>query len=272
MSFIMYIAWCLSAIGDIVWGLNEFHNGYSMVSECHRGYSVVPCGDECHRGYGVVSECHKGYSVDAVFLDFWKALDTVQHRRLLSEVAAHGYGGQTMAVDPGFPAWPAARACCQRLSLHTSKCDRWHSPRCHCCDQCSWHICISDLPHHVLSTLKMFADGTKLYTCSGEDATRTMQEDWRTAAMVQELASLLSSRQMMCAETRQWSVRGHMLHGRDNKWWRRLLCSANRKWCAERSGGKTWDCTDKIFIEHNHNSIMKISFSDHIVPDWNTLT
>jgi len=44
----------------------------------------------------VTNYLDSGFPVDVIYLDFQKAFDKVPHRRLISNLQAHGFGGNVL--------------------------------------------------------------------------------------------------------------------------------------------------------------------------------
>ena len=85
-----------------------------------------------------------GENVDAIYLDYAKAFDTVPHKRLLAKLSGYGIGGKLLK-------WIAAflEGRRQRVIVNGSK--------------SSWTRVTSGMPENITSTAYMFADDTKVY-------------------------------------------------------------------------------------------------------------
>lgn len=118
-----------------------------------------------------------GGSIDAIYMDFRKAFDTVPHCRLLSKVRAHGIRGK---VWHWIKAFLSGRSQSVRINgTQSSKASVTSGiPQGSVLGPMLFVIYINDLPRHVSNPVKMFADDTKLYARSDEqDATEALQDD-----------------------------------------------------------------------------------------------
>ena len=111
-----------------------------------------------------------GGTIDAVYMDFMKAFDKVPHERLLSKLEAYGIGGEVMNWIRGFLTNRCQRA---RVGDATST---WKDvtsgiPQGSVLGPILFVIYINDMPEALQynSTVKMFADDSKLYKRTDTD-------------------------------------------------------------------------------------------------------
>ena len=115
--------------------------------------------------------------VDAIYLDFAKAFDTVPHHRLLTKL--EGYGVRGKVLD-WIKAFLTDRR--QRVSVNGVKSD-WSPvtsgiPQGSVLGPCLFVIFINDLPEVTRSVAQMFADDTKLYRkILGPEDQQQLQQD-----------------------------------------------------------------------------------------------
>lgn len=119
-----------------------------------------------------------GGSVDATYMDFCKAFDTVLHPSLPSKVAAHSIQGRIWRWIQAFLSGRQQKVVSVN-GFHSTPADVTSGiPQGSVLRPVLFVMYINDLPHHVFSAVKVFAGDTKLYTCTSQEGTmRTMQED-----------------------------------------------------------------------------------------------
>ena len=118
-----------------------------------------------------------GGSVDAIYMDFMKAFDTVPHRRLLSKLEAHGVRGKVLKWVQGFlmgrQQWVVVNGARSKNSAVTSG-----IPQGSVIGPMLFTVYINDLPSVCSSEVRLFADDTKLFNRSDQpSANTTLQED-----------------------------------------------------------------------------------------------
>ena len=103
-----------------------------------------------------------GENVDAIYLDYAKAFDTVPHKRLLAKRSGYGIGGKLLK-------WIAAflEGRRQRVIVNGSKssCTRVTSgiPQGRVLGPLLFVCYVNDMPENITSTAYMFGDDTKVY-------------------------------------------------------------------------------------------------------------
>ncbi len=123
-------------------------------------------------------ECiDEGGGVDAVYLDFAKAFDTVPHTRLLRKLHNMGIRG---AIHSWIASFLSHRR--QRVILRNGT-SRWSQvtsgvPQGSILGPVLFLLYVNDLPDTVMATAKMFADDTKVYKhVKNRDDCQELQED-----------------------------------------------------------------------------------------------
>ena len=119
----------------------------------------------------------RGDPVDAIYLDFSKAFNSVPHQRLLLKLRSCGVGGKLLTWIEAFLTGRQ-----QRVTVNGTKSD-WAPvtsgvPQGTVLGPLLFVIYVNDMPGEVRSSLKMFADDTKLYRSVGRESDNgVLQED-----------------------------------------------------------------------------------------------
>jgi hypothetical protein len=117
---------------------------------------------------------------DTVYFDFQKAFDTVPHLRLLRKLEAYGFRGNLLKWIQAFLSGRR-----QQVSVNGTK-SGWEEvvsgvPQGSVLGPTLFVIYINDLPEHVHSHIKLFADDTKLFReVSTVEDCKLIQEDIRS--------------------------------------------------------------------------------------------
>ena len=119
----------------------------------------------------------RGNSVDVIYLDFAKAFDKVSHKRLFKKLESHGISGN---VGKWIVNWLTGRR--QKVYVSGVYSD-WNNvisgvPQGSVLGPLLFLIFINDLDENILSSLKKFADDTKLFreiNCNND--CQTLQDD-----------------------------------------------------------------------------------------------
>ena len=101
--------------------------------------------------------------IDAIYLDFQKAFDTVPHLRLISKLKSYGIKGKLLSWIENFLFERK-----QRVVLNESY-SNWTPvtsgiPQGSVLGPILFTIYINDLPDTLINTTKLFADDTKIYS------------------------------------------------------------------------------------------------------------
>ena len=102
------------------------------------------------------------YLVDVVFLDYQKAFDTVPHRRLLHKLQSYGIRGKVNDWFQGYLAGRRQRVVVKGVQSEWGDVDSG-VPQGSVIGPLLFLLYVNELPGVVESSMKMFADDTKLY-------------------------------------------------------------------------------------------------------------
>ena len=119
----------------------------------------------------------EGDNIDAIYMDFMKAFDSVPHYRLLQKVEAFGIQVETLGWIKAFLVGRR-----QRVVVKGQR-SEWSSvlsgiPQGSVLGPLLFLIYINDLPDFIESRIKLFADDTKLYArCDTYEDSQKLQDD-----------------------------------------------------------------------------------------------
>ena len=166
----------------------------------------------------------QGGSVDAVYMDFRKAFDSVPHRRLMQKVEAHGIRG---SVYDWIRDFLTDRT--QQVIVNGAASDEASVtsgiPQGSVLGPLLFVIYINDLPQHVQNEVRIFADDTKLFTESDQaEARATLQEDldnlynWSTDWLLKfHPEKCCTMRLGRCTEEHTYTMKGTDADGQENR-------------------------------------------------------
>ena len=119
----------------------------------------------------------EGGAIDAIYMDYQKAFDTVPHRRLISKVKAHGIAGNVLHWIKDFLSHRVQKVIIN--GTHSSeKAVTSGIPQGSVLGPLLFVLYINDLPSCVQSNIRLFADDTKIFTRSDlPGATDRLQDD-----------------------------------------------------------------------------------------------
>ena len=120
-----------------------------------------------------------GGCVDVIYMDFQKAFDTVPHRRLISKVDAHGIRGHTLQWIGNFLSHRQQRVVVNGVRSEPVGVTSG-VPQGSVLGPVLFLMYINDLPMGISSSIKLFADDTKLFAQPTISGGNQLQEDLNT--------------------------------------------------------------------------------------------
>ena len=122
----------------------------------------------------------EGGSIDAIYMDYQKAFDSVPHRRLIAKVKAHGISGNVLDWVQDFLTNRS-----QKVIINGAQSEEKEVtsgiPQGSVLGPILFVLYINDLPSNVQSEIRLFADDTKLFTRSDtKEACENLQKDLDT--------------------------------------------------------------------------------------------
>ena len=97
-----------------------------------------------------------GLAVDAIYLDFAKAIDTVLHQRLITKLEGYGVRGKLFPVDPAVPRGETSVCECEWSEVRLGTGNKWNPPGQH-----SWSFAVPHL--HKQPTRNSTFNGRVIY-------------------------------------------------------------------------------------------------------------
>eukprot|EP00745_Piridium_sociabile_P043063 TRINITY_DN87471_c0_g3_i3.p1 TRINITY_DN87471_c0_g3~~TRINITY_DN87471_c0_g3_i3.p1 ORF type:complete len:950 (+),score=231.72 TRINITY_DN87471_c0_g3_i3:692-3541(+) len=117
-----------------------------------------------------------GGGVDAIYMDYMKAFDSVPHRRLLGKVEALGIRGNLLRWIQDFLYHRSQRVCVNGVKSERGEVTSG-IPQGSVIGPVLFLMYINDLPRHVQSHVKLFADDTKIFARNDDDAAMEILQD-----------------------------------------------------------------------------------------------
>ena len=149
--------------------LQDFMESNNFLSDCQHGFrSNRSCVTQLLQTMNDLTKYTDNHeNVDMFYLDFSKAFDTVPHQRLLSKLSAYGISGKILDWIANF-----LQNRKQRVKVGTSYSSYSNIdsgiPQGSILGPTLFIIFINDLPEHVKSNCKIFADDSKIYGPSSD--------------------------------------------------------------------------------------------------------
>ena len=112
-----------------------------------------------------------------IYMDYQKAFDSVPHRRLVLKTQAHGICGRVLAWIQDFLSNRQQRVMVGDAQSDIASVTSGIPQGC-VLGPILFITYINDLPNHVLSSVRLFADDTKLFSRSDDkEKSNSLQED-----------------------------------------------------------------------------------------------
>ena len=111
----------------------------------------------------ITANLDQGNAIDIILLDYAKAFDSVPHMRLLSKLKAYGCDGNILDWIAQFLTGRTQTVTVRNSSSSSANVVSG-VPQGSVLGPLLFILYINDLPHHVSSSLQMFADDTKIFT------------------------------------------------------------------------------------------------------------
>ena len=153
-------------------------NRFNLISQDQHGFvSGRSCTTQLLEVLDVWTEVlDDGGCVNAIYMDFQKAFDTVPHRRLILKVSAHGIGGQLLGWLTDFLADRKQRVVVNGTRSSTARVASG-VPQGSVLGPLLFLLFINDLPKGISNFIKMFADDTKLFSTPRSVDDDSLQRD-----------------------------------------------------------------------------------------------
>ena len=156
--------------------------GNKLITQCQHGFvSGKSCSTQLIECLDIWTEILDNHGqVDIIYLDYAKAFDKVPHERLIKKLEGYGIGGNILNWTHDF-----LRNRRQKVAVNGEE-SNWSNvlsgvPQGSVLGPVLFVVYINDLPETVHSTVKMFADDTKLFSdTSLEENYRELQDDIHT--------------------------------------------------------------------------------------------
>ena len=142
-----------------------FINGRSTVTQ------LLSYLDEC------ANSIVEGNVIDVVYLDFWKAFDTVPHHRLLSKLEAHGISGNILKWIEAFLVGRSQEVLVNGVRSKSAPVISG-IPQGSVLGPLLFVVYINDILDDIKSSGPMFADDTKIFrTITSKEDAESLQQD-----------------------------------------------------------------------------------------------